>query len=163
MPPELPYVSEEAWRNLGREQVSVSDPVSPRQIKEYLAGTGDWHPLHRDPEYAEGTAYGGIVAPPLFFLAACREVVPEDRLGEDGQYRDFGVPGVHGRSLAAGQEYELFAPVRVGDVITTREKVADIQEKNGRSGKLVLVTLETEFENQRGERLASARQTYIFR
>jgi len=161
--PELPRVTEEAWRNLGRETVSVSDPVSLRQIKEYLAGTGDAHPLHLDPEYARQTPYGGIVAPPLFFLAACRKIVSEDELGEDGQYRDFGVPGVYGRSLAGEQEYELCAPVRVGDVLTSRERVSAIREKTGRSGRLVLVTLDSEFTNQCGETVARARQTFIFR
>ena len=163
MEPDLPYLTDEARRNLGRERVSVSDPVSLRQIKEYLAGTGDWHPLHRDPDFARGTGYGGIVAPALYFLGACREIVPEDQLGEDGQYRDFGVPGVHGRSLAGEEEFELFAPVRVGDVLTSRERVVDLQEKSGRSGKLVLVVVETEFENQRGEKIAFVRQTLIFR
>ena len=137
--------------------------MSLRQIKEYLAGTDDWHPLHRDAEYAAKTAYGDIIAPPLFFLAACREVVPESDLQEDGQYRGFVVPGVHGRSMVGEHEIEVIAPVRVGDIVTQREKVVEIQEKQGRSGKLIFVTTDSTFDNQRGERLATAKQTFIFR
>ena len=161
--PDTPYVSDEAWKHLGRENVRVSDPVSMRHLKEYLAGADDWNPLYSDEEFARRTHYEGIIAPPLFFLVASRRVVPMSRLLEDGQYDDVMVPGVHGVSVLAAWEIELGKPIRVGDVITVREKISSIEEKQGRSGKLVVVQKESDHTNQRGEWVARDTQTIIFR
>lgn len=162
--PETPYVDPEAWEQLGREQVRVSDPVSMRHIREYLAGADDWNPLYCDETFARQSRYGGIVAPPLFFLVASRRVVPMSRLLEDGQYDDVMIPGIHGVSVLAGWDIELGeVPIRVGDVLTVREKVSDIQEKKGRSGRLIVVRKESEHTNQRGELVARDVQTIIFR
>ncbi len=163
MVPETPYVSEEAWDQLGREGVRVSDPVSLRHIKEYLAGADDWNPLYFDEAFARRTQYEGIVAPPLFFLVASRRVVPISRLLEDGQYDDLMLPGLHGVSVLAGWDIELGVPIRPGDVITVREKVASIEEKQGRKGKLIVVKKESQHTNQRGEFVARDIQTIIFR
>ena len=90
--PELPYMTDEAKRWIGHETVEVSDPVSLRQIREYLAGTDDWNPLYYDEEYAKGTQYGGIIAPRMFYRAPLRKVLLESELQEDGQYPDRSVP-----------------------------------------------------------------------
>jgi acyl dehydratase len=161
--PEMPYVSEEAWDFVGRESVRVSDPVSMRHLKEYLAGADDWNPLYCDDDFARRTHYGGIVAPPLFFLVASRRVVPMSRLLEDGQYDDLMVPGVHGVSVLAGWDIELGKSIRIGDVITVREKILSIDEKQGRTGKLVIVKKESTHTNQRGEHVARDVQTIIYR
>ena len=108
-------VTEAARRKIGCEtSVKTFEPVSLRHIKEYLAGTGDWNPLHWDETAAEQSRHGGLIAPALFFQAVCRELVPESTLLEDGQHPNLGVDGVTGRTVLAGQEVELGVPVRVG-------------------------------------------------
>ena len=158
-----PSVSDEAWQYVGRESVRSSDPVSMRHVREYLAGADDWNPLYCEEEFARRTHYEGIVAPPLFFLVASRRVVPISRLLEDGQYDDIMVPGVNGVSVLASWDIEIGEPIRIRDVITVREKILSIEEKQGRSGKLVVVTKESTHMNQRGEQVARAVQTIIFR
>ena len=160
--PDLPYMTDEARAAVGVEKVTVSDPVSLRHIREYVAAIDDWDPIYVDEEAAKESPYGGIIAPPLFHGAVTRPVLAETDLQEDGQYKGFGVPGIHGRTLAGESETELFNPIRVGDVITEREKVVDIQEKQGRSGKLILVMSESTWTNQRGEMVARGRHSLIF-
>ena len=159
MTPDTPYMTAEAREGIGAERVYVSDAVSRRHILEYIVGVGD------DEAYAAAQAARDedLVAPPMFHAATTRPVVPESSLAEDGQYIGLAVPGIVGRTLAGSQETELFAPVHVGDVITERERVADIDEKNGRSGKLILVTLASEYTNQRGELIARGKSVLIFR
>jgi hypothetical protein len=95
---------------------------------------------------------------------AARRVVPISRLLEDGQYDDVMIPGIHGVSVLAGWDIELGeVPIRIGDVMTVREKVSDIQEKEGRNGRLILVKKESEHTNQRGEFVARDIQTILFR
>lgn len=161
--PELPYMTEEAQSNIGKERVTVSDPVSARHIRQYLAGADDWNPLYYDEEQAKKGPYGEIIAPPGFHSCTNRRVVPQSRLLEDGQYDDLSVPGVYGRTIAGAQEIELFEPVRVGDIITERQRFVDILEKQGRSGKMIFVISETTYTNQRDQLIAKERDTLIFR
>jgi hydroxyacyl-ACP dehydratase HTD2-like protein with hotdog domain len=153
-----PVVTDAARRRIGTVTASYrSDPVSLRQIREYIAGTGG-----RPEDIDETRADEPICAPPLFFHAACRPVVAEDDLLSDGQYQFLGVPGVSGRTMAGGHKYEVVAPVRVGDVLTVTERLTDITEKNGSSGPLVFVTTEAEYHNQARKLVGRYRQTVIF-
>jgi 3-methylfumaryl-CoA hydratase len=153
-----PVVTDAARNRIGTVTASYrSDPVSLRQIREYIAGTGG-----RPQEIDEAPTDDPICAPPLFFHAACRPVVAEDDLLPDGQYPFLGVPGVSGRTVAGGHKYEVVAPVRVGDVLTVTERLTDIAEKNGSSGPLVFVTTEAEYHNQARELVGRYRQTVIF-
>jgi acyl dehydratase len=159
-----PWIEPSALEKIGQEtQHYVADPISIRIIKQFCAGSGDWNPLFWDEDSAEASAHGGVIAPPLFFLAATRRVVPRSGLIEDGQYRDFGVDGVHGRTVQGGQDVELLAPVRPGDTLTVREVVDRIEEKTGRSGKLVVVSTTTTYTNQHGVVAAVSRGDWIFR
>jgi itaconyl-CoA hydratase/mesaconyl-C4 CoA hydratase len=155
-----PIVTEEARGRIGTVTATyVSEPVSLRQIREYVAGTGG-----RPEEVgAGGNPEDPIVAPPLFFHAACRPVVAEADLLPDGQYPFLGVEGVSGRTMAGGNKYEVVGPVRVGDVLTMTERLENIVEKQGKSGALVFVTTESSYHNQDGALVARYSQTVIFR
>jgi acyl dehydratase len=159
-----PQVSDAARARIGQETLRKTfEPVSLRHIKEYMAGTGEWNELHWNDAAAAASRHGTIVAPALMFQAVCREVVPESTLFADGQHPNLGVEGVTGRTVLAGQEIELGEPVRVGDVITLRERLLAIEEKQGRSGPLVIVMTEETYTNQRQALIARTATTRIFR
>jgi hydroxyacyl-ACP dehydratase HTD2-like protein with hotdog domain len=136
----------------------VSEPLSLRQLREYLAGTGD-----DLAEWADHAAAAARPVPPLFFHAACRPIVAESELREDGQYAFLGVAGVEGVTMSGGMRYEILAPVYLGDVLTVEERLASIEEKRGRSGPLVITTTLAEYRNQSDVLVARFRQTIIFR
>ena len=48
-------------------------------------------------------------------------------------------------------------------VAIARARFADVQLKQGKSGALLFVVVETEFSNEAGERLLVNRQTLIWR
>jgi acyl dehydratase len=159
-----PHVSDVARSRIGHEiRVQSFEPVSMRHIKEYLAGTGDWNPLHWDEEVARASRHGQVVAPALMFQAVCRDIVPEPTLLSDGQHADLGVEGVTGRTVLAGQEIELGEPVHVGDVLTLRERLLGIEEKQGRSGPLVIVTTEETYTSEPDVFVARTVTTRMFR
>jgi acyl dehydratase len=58
---------------------------------------------------------------------------------------------------------EFHRLARVGDVISAQASYADIQEREGRSGAMVLVTVETTYTNQDDAVLARVRSTVILR
>jgi acyl dehydratase len=159
-----PHVSDAAKNLVGQEtHVQTFEPVTLRHIKEYMAGTGDWNPLHWDDEAAAASRHGRVVAPALMFQAVCREIVPESTLLPDGQHRDLGVEGIAGRTVLAGQEIELGKPLHVGDVVTLRERLLGIEEKEGRSGPLVIVTTEETYTSEPDVFVARTVTTRIFR
>jgi acyl dehydratase len=56
----------------------------------------------------------------------------------------------------------LLRPILVGDTLTGVAKVADIIEKEGgRGGKMTMLLMETEYTNQKNEKVAIARSTLI--
>jgi hypothetical protein len=138
-----PYVEPEAMNQIGVETVRLTDPVSLRHIRTYLAATDHWHPAYHDAVFAATTPEGQVVAPPLFLMSATRRVQPLSRLLEDGQYDDLTIPGIHGVSMAIGWEIEIGAPIHVGDVFKVTECIRSIRETVGRSGKLVIADKQT--------------------
>jgi hypothetical protein len=139
----------------------TSDPVSLRHIREYMAGIGASTKHLPRGDDVDGIA--AVVAPPLFFLSACRAVVGEDELLEDGQHTWVGVPGIDGRSAVAGTRAHFFGEVRVGDVLHATQRLVSITPREGRSGSLLFVETETEYVNQRGEAIARHDITFVFR
>lgn len=155
-----PEVSEEAMARVGTVTATwTSEPVSLRQIREYVAATGGRPEQWGDPD----DPHAAVVAPPLFFHAACRPVIAEADLEPDGQYPFLGVEGVSGQTMAGGHDYEIVAAVRVGDVLTVRERLLSINRKRGRSGPLVFTETESVYLNQHGQTVARYRQRIIFR
>ena len=65
------------------------------------------------------------------------------------------------RFLRGGNEYEIFQPVRPGDIITSKSRLTEVYEKLGKSGPLIFAICEDEYYNQRAEFLGKNRDTYI--
>lgn len=159
----VPRVDPDARAAIGTITTRSSYPVSARHIDEYLAAADDWAPLYHDPEAAAAGPFGQIVAPPLFVLAASRRVRPLSGLLEDGQYDDLTIPGIHGRSVLASWDVQIHGMLRVDDVVTVQEQITDIEEKQGKTGPLVIVSKKSEHVTQRGEAVATEIQTIIYR
>jgi hypothetical protein len=133
-----------AW---GNEEVSY--PISESDIRRWAIATY-WPKtpprLFWDGEYAKSTKWGGIVAPEDYNPFAW--AVPT---GEEGGV-PFKLPGMlGGMILNGGQTDTFFARLRPGDVITTRLRLADWEEKEGRSGLKLFSQYETEWHNQNGD------------
>jgi len=65
--------------------------------------------------------------------------------------------------LNGGNRFDYSAPVKVGDRITARGRVADVYEKTGATGTLLFIIFETDYLNQAGTLVAKLRGTMIRR
>jgi acyl dehydratase len=96
--------------------------VTEDLIRHYADGMGDPNPLWRDPSYAKGTRWGGIVAPPTY--EGC--IAYDSFAG----YIEFKYGGFH--KLVAGNKYERFKPLRPGDEFRIVDKIIGWQERKAK-------------------------------
>ncbi|MCY3598388.1 MAG: MaoC family dehydratase N-terminal domain-containing protein [Gemmatimonadetes bacterium] len=105
--------------------------------------------LNRDP-----SALGdGDPLPPLFHWMYCRELAQGSQLDVDGHQKrgDFLPALPFSRRMWAGGRLKFEGTVRVGDGLRRRSTVVSVTPKAGRSGPLVLVTVEHRISGHDGE------------
>jgi acyl dehydratase len=137
----------------GRTFPAYEFHVERGKIREFADAVGDPNPVYRDRAYAARQGFADVLAPPtllrtfLYDPGASREALNV----KDWSYI------VHGE-----QEFEYFAPIVAGDVLTGVDRIASIEEKESRrAGTLQIAVIETTFHNQRGEKVQVARRTLV--
>ena len=155
-------VPKEVLAMIGAEKVRQYD-VTKRDIRCFAQAIGEADPIHFDEDYAKSTEYGAIIAPPLFCQTFTFEDVPLNQLPSDGSPIEMDVPVPAQRTVGGGSCYEFFRRVGVGDKITARSTLKDVFVKEGRSGRLYFIIVETEFSNHEEELVARETATYIKR
>jgi acyl dehydratase len=138
---------------VGKTGKPFSMPIEWGKVREFARAIKDPNPVYYDPELAKKEC-GGIPVPVTFLQTAA--------FWQDAE----SSPGMGGfdlrRILHGEQEFEFYKPIFVGDVLTGQARVADLFEKEGgRGGKMTFLVVETEYKNQRGEKVAVARSTLI--
>ena len=150
--------------NAGRGEVKVPPPphaimdneyerglnygtVTTDLIRHYADAIGDPNPIWRDPAYAAGTRWGGIIAPPTF------ESCISFGSSFGGRLR---LPGV--ARLAAGNRHEYYKPIRPGDTFTIHDKYMGFEEREskGKAYRIFIESVPRYFVNQREEVAAAA-------
>jgi acyl dehydratase len=154
--------SRDIFAVIGAKKVRRYD-VTKKDIKHFAQAIGETNPVHYDEDYAKNTRYGTIVAPPLFCQTFTFEDVARDRLPNDGSPVEMDVPVPAQRTVGGASSYEIFQRVKTGDQITVKTTLVDVFTKQGKSGKLYFIVVETEFSNQRNEPVAKETATYIKR
>lgn len=137
--------------------------VTLRDIRRFAQAIGETDPVHHDEAHARGTPYGGVVAPLLFCQSLAYDDVAPDRLAPDGSPIELDAPVPAERVVGGSSEYTVHRLVRPGDVITVRSQLKSVTPKEGRSGTLYLVQVETDFTDQLGAPVARELATYIKR
>src|SRR5262245_54701886 len=109
--------------------------VERGKIREFADAIGDPNRIYRDPAYAAEKGFPGIVAPPTLLRTFLYE---RKAASEAWKVKDWSYI-VHGE-----QEFEYFAPVIAGDVLTGQDRIVGVTEKESRrAGKLQIAVIET--------------------
>ena len=152
---------DELRKYIGTTTAPGINSVERGAIRRYAEAVGDPNPLYDDVEYARRSKYGEIICPPGFFgwpvkvSAAAMEIMAPvfEAVFKAGLLR----------ILDGGIEYEFFQPVRAGDTLSWYARFADVAEREGKSGKMVFITMEITYINQNGDTVARRGQTFIAR
>jgi acyl dehydratase len=153
-------------------------PIEAGHVMMFARSIGDPNPIYSDAAYAAASEVGTIIAPPTFVQASAQfdddyplrpkigapwfgsgrtpTLPPREPRAGGGTSR--GASSGGGTGLHAEQHYTYHRPVRVGDVLSATTRPGERWEKQGRrAGKLVFAETITEFRDQDGELVVTAR------
>jgi acyl dehydratase len=146
--------------------------VEATHIMMFARAVGDANPIYYDADYAATTEPGGIIAPPTFAQASAQfdpDYPLRPKIGEPwhgsgkeptGVKRDKngGGGGGGGGGLHAEQHFRYHRHLRPGDVLTATVTPGKTWEKESRrAGKLSFTETVTEYRDQNGELVITAR------
>ena len=167
-----PILTDEIRSYIGREgdEFSFIVPLELGQNYAIAAAVAEPNPLYMDEAFAKTTPFGGLIAPYMYFQAAAGQFTHVSGLRPDGVPEGSGRAGglptppiPLPRVMAGGTEIEYVRPIRPGERLTAKSKIADITERSGRSGPLVFQTNETTYRDDAGNPVVIVRGTSIAR
>jgi hypothetical protein len=139
----------------------------------FARSVGETNPIYFDDDYAKGTEVGHVIAPPTFVQASAqfdpdyflrpkpdqpwfgsgKEPTGVKREKKEGEGSGAAAGGLH-----AEQHYEYHRHPKPGDVLRGVDKPGQTWEKSGkRGGKLIFSETITEYYDQDGELVVTAR------
>lgn len=150
-------------------------PVEAGHVAQFAYAVGDPNPIYRDAAYANATEVGHLIAPPTFTMAAAHSDPKWPLRPQPGQpWRGSGrtpsgtaeADGPDSRApktvgLHAEQHFEYHRHVRPGDVLTVTERPGRSWEKDGRRGRMCFAEVITEYTDQNGEPVVTARRVGV--
>lgn len=163
-------MDEELQSYIGTPTGKSTVVVERGPVMNFAKAVTDDNPVFYDPRVAQEQGFESVPAPPTFGFAAGTwgtfpELQPEDDGGSGGG--SMGVLGLlmqrGGGILHGEQEFEYQRPILVGDVLHSEGRIADIYEKEGRSGHMTFVVIENEYRDEQGGLVLTARNTFLHR
>ena len=119
--------------NVGTSLPESKRLVTQERINYYAAASGDFNPIHVDPEFASKTPLGGTIAHGMLILAYLSEFMTDS----------FGKSWLNSGNLNA----RFKGPAYPGDTITVSGKIIGLQRANGS----ILIDCDVLCRNQRDE------------
>ncbi|HUK77402.1 MAG TPA: MaoC family dehydratase N-terminal domain-containing protein [Thermoleophilia bacterium] len=147
---------------IGVERVRRHE-VTVRDIRRFAQAIGATDAIHFDEDYARTTRHGSVVAPPLFCQTMTYDDVSPDLLPPDGSPTELDLPLPAQRTVGGSSDYTVHRLARAGETITVTSRISDIYTRQGRSGPLWMIVVETRFDDADGRPVASEAATYIKR
>jgi acyl dehydratase len=155
---------------------TAGEPLSRYELRRFAQATMDDQPMAWDGAAAIAAGHSGPVAPPLYPVHAVRRAAgTPDPLARASAEHDWdgseydslwhGLPAVEAplhRHLNGGSEIEFHSLAEAGETIEESSRYTAIEEKEGRSGPMLLTTVETRYRV--GDRpLLTVRMTVVRR
>ena len=148
---------DEAKQLIGQETEMVHGryPVEYDPIRRYCHMTDDTNPLFLDQDYASKTSYGEVISPPLLigYFVGNGPWPPTD----DSEPALPAIPSPGIRAINLTTEWEFYYPVKVGDRLSYKRRIADVYIKSIRlDPKAFWSRIETLIYNQHGDLVAKS-------
>jgi hypothetical protein len=153
-------------------------PLERDPLRRFTQAIMDPDPVYYDDAVAAQSKFGAVVAPPLYpahayrtpagapdpFEAFASDPDSDGTAGYDGML--YGLPEIkspYKRLLNGGNELEFYRCLALGERCVVTPRYVDVTLKQGKSGAMLLVVIETTYRTEQGELLLVNRQTLIWR
>ncbi len=158
-PAEGASVITDAMRaQIGVESEPVTFELDKTACRMFARAVGYTDPIYFDEEYARSKGYRSIPAP-VGFLGHPLYNPNAPQSARGGGYVRADTP--FKRILNGGTDIEYFDTVCAGDVLTATSKLADLSEREGRLGPMLVTVTESTYRDQDGKVVAKTRGTGI--
>ncbi len=162
MADEESMINDEMRARIGVESEPWTLEVDKTAVRMFARSCQYTDPIFYDEEFAKSKGYRSIPAPPHYLGTPIFNPKTSDptfggpRTG--GGFRA-GNPKLR-RVLNGGTDIEYFDTLQAGDLLTATSKVADITERKGNLGTMVITITETTYKRD-GQVVAISRGTGI--
>lgn len=159
-------IDPESAARVGTVAATATGEVNRRDWQRWAAAVGDHNPLWFDTDYARANGYRDVICPPLYLQYSILGVTPLSDLRPDGSSGAVSGGLAFSRApkrMAGGESTKFHLPAYHRDEIEMVRTISSIVEKQGRSGRFVLVTWHTVYHNQDRELVAEATTSMIAR
>ncbi len=159
-------------------QPRTAAPLEADALRRFTQAIMDDDPAYYDPAAAARSKQGTIAAPPLYPVHSFRRQPgtpdPLKAVNDDPEHDGIGaasgtlqglpaIPSPFKRLLNGGNEIEFFRCLAVGERAVAKPSYKNVELKQGRSGPMLIVTIEVRWETDAGDLLMINRQTSIRR
>ena len=124
------------------QQADIKRSFSEQDVNDFARLSGDFNPIHVDPEFAKTTIFGQRIVHGVLVSSLFSNLLAEK------------VPGKG--SIYLGQNFKFKKPVFFDQVITAKVEVINVREDKP------IVTLLTICTNEQGEELISGEAVLMF-
>lgn len=121
---------------IGDERLTPRVTVTEGHVLAYAGVAGDFSPIHMDEVYAQSTVFGGRIAHGLMGLS-----LTDGMKVQSGFFRD---------GIALGWSWNFKKPIRIGDTLQVKFRVADMRIPKSRDDMGILI-IAIALLNQHGE------------
>lgn len=126
--------------------------VEAGAVRRFCEAVGLDDPIYVDPSAAHAAGYPERPVPAAFWPAI-------QAPGSELRRPDLG--GFGTRSMNAGTEFEYHKPAYVGQTLACTARIADIRERDGKAGHMVITVLEYTWRDEAGDVVTRARLTGV--
>lgn len=162
----MSLIDPESAARVGSVVATATGEVIRRDWQRWAAAIDDHNPLWFDADHARAHGYRDVICPPLFLQYAILGVSALGDLRPDGSSGavtgSLAFPRAP-RRMAGGESTIFHLPAYHRDEVEMVRTVESIVEKEGRSGRFVVVTWRAEYRNSDRELLAEANMSMIAR
>jgi acyl dehydratase len=148
-------VTDEMRALIGVEGPESTSEVTSTGCRLFARAVGHTDLIFFDREAARSRGYRDIVAPPGFLGSAVF------RPGEKVDMFHQGPRTPYRRILNGGTTFEYFEPLCAGDVVRSRSKITEFQERQGSIGSMLITSRETSYVREDGTLVAKMYGTLI--
>ncbi len=154
---EESILTDEMRSVVGVEGEPQTIEVDKTAIRWFARAVGHTDLVFYDEDYAKSKGHRSIIAPPGFLGHAIHTPQNPTNIVGNSIKKAPAIPGLHlGRLLNGGTEFEYYGEdVCGGDAFDAVTKIADLRERTGALGKMVILTTETNLYRKTDRKLVA--------